>query len=159
MKIYKENNELIPAIVIRVDGDTPPDNFTEVTDIVEVEKYGLSGINKKIQGWRDKKAVRDKLKTLIYTKMGVITMADTENDTKFNLLTPQEKSIALHWCLLGKPEWQVAENSDDKYWTDIASDYRAWSTTGKVEGARQKRLGRMESLVFRRLLYLYEAKD
>lgn len=139
--------------------ETVSSGYTDITTIENIAKYGEILINKNLPKWRDKKNIRDLLKTLIYTKMGVITANDTEDDTKYALLSLGEQKIALDWILLSKESWQLAVVNDDKYWTEKASEYRAWSTKGNTSGVKQKRLQRMESLVFRRMINLHEAKD
>lgn len=137
-------------------GTTPSTGYTDKTTIENVGKYGEEITRASpIAAWRDKKNVRDLIKTLVYTKMGVAVAADTENDTKYALLTTAEQSVALHWFVLGKESWQLAVVNDDKYWTENAASYRVWTT----EQVRRTRLRRMESLIFRRLLYLEQAKD
>lgn len=128
--------------------------YQNITDIVAVEKWGLKLINSNTKGWRDKKSVRDKLKILIYTKMGVAVAADAENDTKYALLTSAEQSIALHWFILGKDSWQSALVNDDIYWSLKAAEYREWTMEIK-----KIRLSCMESLVFRRVLKIEDAKN
>lgn len=154
MKIYIENNEAIPAVKIQDDVTAAPIGYTEVIDIVGVEKYGLQGVHCLTAGWRDRKNVRDKLKALIYTKMGIAVPADAESDVKYALLTAAEKSIALNWFILGKEAWQFALVNDDKHWAIKASEYRKWTMDMRIE-----RLRRMESIVFRRLLNIADAKQ
>jgi hypothetical protein len=154
MKFYIENNEAIPAVIVQESAEQAPVNYTETTDIVAVEKNGLLGLNKSHAGWRDKKNLRDILKTLIYTKMQIAAPADVENQSKFDLLTDAEKSVATHWFLVGKESFQLSVVNDDKYWTEEAHQYRLWT-----EEVKEHRLARMESLVFRRMLDVGDAKQ
>lgn len=154
MKIYKENGETYPAIIIQDDVTAAPVGYTEVTDIVGISQYGCQGIDPKISGWYDKKCVRDKLSTAIYTKMGVAAPADVEDPTKWNLLTDAEKSIAVHMFIVGKEEFQLEVVNDDRYWILEAEKYRRWTMEVK-----DFRLKLMESIVFRRTLSLADAKQ
>lgn len=154
MKLYIEDNELIPAIIVQDDATAAPTGYTETSDIALVAEHGEANINEKLKGFRDKSSVRSKLKTLIYTKMQIAAPADVEDQAKFDLLTAAEKSIACHWFLVGKESFQLEVINDDKYWTQEAGEYRRWTME-----SRGKRLNRMESIVFRRLQSVSDAKQ
>jgi len=154
MKVWKENIENWPAVIIQHDAELGPAGFIEVTDIVGISTYGMQGVNESTPGWRDQKNVRDKLKVLVYTKMGIDDPADVDDPAKWNLLTADEKSIAVHWFLIGKHDFQNEVVNDRKYWTVQAANYRKWTMTVK-EG----RLDLMESLVFNGIKSVADAKQ
>ncbi|MBN4061653.1 hypothetical protein JYU20_00465 [Bacteroidales bacterium AH-315-I05] len=135
-------------------------NESKVNDILTVEKRGLELVNKETAGWRYKKNVKDKLKSLILTKMNATTDAEKEDDAKYALLDDgsvsekDEQSVALNWFILQKESWRLAKNDDDKYWVDKASEYRDWT-----QDVRKEMVKRMESLIHLRLLYKVEVKD
>lgn len=153
MKLYKEDNEALPAYQILTDTDPVPSGFTETTDIIEWSNQSRR-LMKTIKGFRDKKCLRDKIKVLVYTKMQVAAPADVENQAKWDLLTIDEKSIAAHYFLVGKPEFLNEVINDDDYWTLEARDYRVWT-----QEVKRFRVEIMESIVFRRMAVLEEAKD
>jgi len=153
MKIYKESTGDYPAVKVQDDATPTPSGYVEVTDIVELERYGVQGIDINISGWYDKKCVRGKLKTAVYAKMQVTAPADVEDQAKFDLLTDEEKSIATHWFLVGKEDFQLEVVNDDRYWSVKAHEYRCWTMA-----VRQERLEIMEAIVFRRVLDVAYAK-
>lgn len=154
MKVYKEDNEAIPAVIIQDDATAAPSDYTEVTDIEGIAEFGVKGIDESTAGWRDKKAVRKKLKQMVLDKAQMVTEVDREDDAKFALLSAAEQTIALKWLILVKEEWQMSEVNDDKYWTVKGNSYRNNSMND-----RKKRLRTIEALIFRRLRFVYEAKD
>mgnify|MGYP007073179287 FL=1 len=155
MKIFVRDKQTTSIhYFVEQDAYTPAGNEEEVTDIVTTENVGLKLVNLQTIGWRDRKAVRDRLKTLVYTKMGVAIPADTEDPAKWNLLTDEEKSIAVHWFLVGKADFQNEVKNDDTYWICEGQKYRKW--TNEV---RQQRLEFIESIVMKRMAVLDEAKQ
>ena len=79
MKLYLENNEVLPGVVVLDDNAIPPGNpgdFLEITDITDTEHHGNLSIEKGIKSWSDKKHLRDKLKTLIYTLLSCSMVLD-----------------------------------------------------------------------------------
>jgi len=152
MKIYKENNEAeYPAVIVQDDVAAAPVGFTEVTDIEGIAKYGLQAVDKYTPGWRDRKAVRDKLKVAIYTKMQVAAPADVENPVNWNRLTAPEKHIATHYFLVGNHDFQNEVVNDRAYWAIEAGNYREWTM-----GIKEHRLAWMEATVF---LALVDVQD
>lgn len=154
MKIYKENGETHPAIIVQDDVTAAPSGYTEITDIEGIAFYGVKAIDPQISGWSDKKCVRDKLKIAIYTKMQVAAPADVEDPAKWNNLTAAEKSVACHWFLVGKESFQLEVVNDDRYWVLEAEKYREWTMEVK-----DFRLKIMEAIVFRRTVALTDAKQ
>ena len=154
MKIYKESTGTHPAVKIQDDATAAPAGYVEVTSIEEIERFGVQSIEISTSGWYDKKCVRAKLKTAIYTKMQIAAPADVENQAKFDLLTAAEKSIACHWFAVGKESFQLEVVNDDRYWVVKATEYRDWTVD-----VRQTRLAIMEAIVFRRVVDLSYAKD
>lgn len=84
MKLYKENNEAIPAWAILTDADPSPTGFTETTDIFEWDKFGFNL-------GRDYKAVRDGIKKI------VIDLGSGDADAGFNLLTDAGKTLCCKY--------------------------------------------------------------
>ena len=155
MKIFvRDKDTTTEHFFPQSDTYTPSGNEEQVTDIVEFERAGKIIIDSSIQYGRDKKSLREGLKTLVYTKMQIAVPADVENQAKWDLLTAEEKSIAAHWFLVGKDAFQLEVNNNDKYWTIQAANYRHWTMED-----RSYRLKLMESLVFRRVLNLQDAKQ
>jgi hypothetical protein len=154
MKIYIEDNQPIPAVKVLPDGDPPPTGYTEATSIVDIQKYGEEAIDLATSGWYDKKCVREKLKTAVYTKMQIVNPEDVNNPTNWNYLDDAEKSIACHWFFVGNDAFFDEVKNDDRYWTCEAEKYREWT-----EVVRRVRLNLMEALVFRRTNDLGYAKD
>jgi hypothetical protein len=154
MKIYIEDGQDIPAVKITQDGDPAPSGYTEVTSIVDIASYGSKAVDPSIKGWSDKKCVRDKLRTAVYTKMQIAIPSDVENPSKWANLDAAEKSIAVHWFLVGKEEFQTEVVNDDRYWVLEAEKYRKWTMDVK-----DFRLKIMEAIVFRRTVSLADAKQ
>lgn len=159
MKLFvRDKDTSTEHIFAEADGYTPAGNEQEVTDIVEIEDFGLRIVNIENKGWFDRKAVRDRLKVSVYTKMGVALPADVEDQTKWDLLTAAEKSIAAHWFLVGKHSFQdevVDDTANNRrYWKCEALKYRDWTTQ-----ARERRLQLMEAVVFCGILDVNDAKD
>lgn len=153
MKIYIEDGQAIPAVKVLQDADPAPAGYTEITDIVDIAKYGVDAININTVGWYDKKCVREKVKTAVYTKMGVTVPADLEDPAKWNLLTADEKSVAAHWFIVGKESFLLEVENNLRYWTVQAMEYRDWTMI-----ARAERLKTMEAVVYLRILDLTYAK-
>ena len=154
MKIYIEDGQAIPAVKVLRDSEPSPPGFTEVVDIPGIAKFGEQVIDVRTPGWYDKKCVREKLKTAVYTKMQIATPADTENQANWDLLTAEEKSIAAHWFLVGRESFLLEVVNDLRYWTVEAMLYRDWTMV-----ARLHRLEAMEAVVFLRIWDLGYAKD
>ena len=150
--IKKEHKSIID--VVPDNYDFVSNNATELTDIVIVHSIGESLIDVYTPGWTDKKCVRDRLKTLVYTKMQVSVPSDAELQSKWDLLTAEEKSIAVHWFLVGKQEFQEEIVNDDRYWIIQAENYRKWT-----ERVKEQRLHIMEAIVFRRVVDVSHAKQ
>ena len=153
MKLYKEDNEAIPGYQILPDGEAAPTGFTEVTDIVEFEKYGCGTTEANLVGWTDKLCFRNKIKTLIYTKMQVAVPEDVANQAKWDLLNAAEKSIAAHYFIVGTESFLMEVVNDARYWVVQAGDYRDW--TQKVRATRSELC---ESVIFLRMQSLADAK-
>lgn len=153
MKIYKKDNEAIPAIVVQEDNVSDPTGYTEVTSILELIKLGVNSTDISIKGWTDKLCFRSKLKTLVYTKMQIASPEDVENQMNWDRLDADEKSAAAHFFLIGKESFLLEVVNDLRYWSLEAMKYRNW--TQKV---REQRLDTMESIVFLRIANIVDAK-
>jgi hypothetical protein len=154
MKIYKEDGEAIPAIQVLPDADPAPTGYTETTDIVEVERYGRKKVDPELAGWCDRLCLRDKLKSLIYTKMGVAVPADVDDQTKWDLLTAGEKQVAADYYVIGKESFFLEVENDLRVWTMKATEFRHWTMED-----RKGRAELAESILFMRLLNLADAKQ
>lgn len=153
MRVFIENDEQYPAVKVIQDTDTPPTGYSEVSSIVGVAKHGVNVIDINTKGWYDKKCVREKLKVMVYTKMQVSLPEHVDDQTKWDLLTLEEKSIATHWFIVGKESFQMEVVNDDRYWVVEAHKYRDWTMK-----ARDSRLKIMEAIVFRRVKDIAYAK-
>lgn len=154
MKIYTEDNEAIPAIQVLPDVDPAPTGYTEVTDIVDAKKYGLSAIDPEIVGWSDRLCLRSKLKVLVYTKMGVAAPADVDDQTKWDLLTAGEKEVAAKYFIISKESFFLEVENDLRLWTVRAGDFRHWTMED-----RKLRAEMAESILFMRLQNVDDAKQ
>jgi len=155
MKLYKENGEAKhPNIQVLPDADPAPSGYTEITDIVEANKYGSNAINPNTAGWRDKLCFRTKLKTMIYTKMGVAVPADVDDQAKWDLLTDEEKKIAADLFVIGKESFFLEVENDLRAWTLRAGEYRCWTMN-----CRRERAELCESILFMRMLNLGDSKQ
>ena len=79
-KIYKENGEALPAIIMQKAVDAPPVGYTQITSVVDLDSYGF-----KNDGGFDYKAVRDCIKATVQQK-GEDTVISTQTDP--STLTP-----------------------------------------------------------------------
>lgn len=153
MKLYKENNETIPAIKVLSDIEAAPAGYTEIVDIVEAYNEGMKAISPEKAGWCDKLSFRSKIKTMVYTKMVIVVPADVDDQTKWDLLTAAEKQIAAELFLIVKESFFLEVVNDLRHWTLEAGHYRHWTTE-----ARNHRAKLAESILFMRMLNLSEAK-
>ncbi len=135
------------------DSETPSSGFTESTDIQTWADQEFR-VNPNTKGFRDKKCLRDKLKSLVYAKMGVTVPADVEDQVKWDKLDDDEKFVAATYFLVGKPDFLLEVKNDEVFWDLQATKYRLWS-----QEAKEFRLALMESVVFRRITDIAEAKD
>jgi len=154
MKIYIEDGETVPAVIVLKDSEPMPDGYAEVNSIDGVAKYGMMAVNVYTAGWIDKRCVREKLKELVYNKMQVTSPEHIEQEAKWNLLTSEEKSIAAHWFLVTKEDFLLEVVNDFRYWSIMAKEYRDWTME-----SRRLRLNLMEAIVFLRVSDLSYAKD
>lgn len=154
MKLYIEDGQTYPAIKVLQDADPAPTGFSEITDIVQANKYGLGVIDRCISGWCDKLSFRTKMKEMIYTKMQVAAPADVDDQAKWDLLTAAEKKIAAELFVIGKESFFLEVNNDLRHWTLKAGEYRTWSME-----ARQQRSDLAESILFMRMANLSDAKQ
>jgi hypothetical protein len=153
MKLYVENNQSYPAVIVQQDADPAPFGFTEVTAIEDFVRYGLNTTNENTPGWLDRLCFRDKLKSMIYAKMGVVTPADVDDPAKWNLLNANEKSIACHYFVVSAEAFFTEVNSDPRYWILQSGEYRRWT-----QSARTQRANLCEAVIFMRMLNLSDAK-
>jgi len=153
MKIYKETNETLPAVVVLPDTAPTPSGFTEVVDIEEVYNYGKVAISKNLAGWGDELAFRAKLKQLIYTKMLVASPQDVNNPINWNRLSVAEKRIAATYFLIGKESFFLEVENDLRLWTIRAGAYRSWTMAVRAERAELA-----EAVLFMRMEDLSDAK-
>ncbi|MHA1288818.1 MAG: hypothetical protein ACTSPB_15600 [Candidatus Thorarchaeota archaeon] len=158
MKIYVEDIENLPAVLVQLDSEPAPtgydNDYVEVVEIEDILKYGLEKINPSTKGWYDKKCLRDMLKIAVYTKMQILSPSDVDNVVNWGFLNDAEKSIAAHWFLIGREEFLLEVVNDLRYWTIEAMNYRNWTME-----ARSNRLNMMEAIVFMRIVDLSYAKD
>lgn len=154
MRVYLEDLVHIPNVIALPDGEDPPAGYTETTDAVKIANLGLDAAKLKNPGWFDKKCVRDKLRELIYLRMGITSPADVEDPDKWNNLSNEEKYVATHWFLVAKHEFQNEIVNNRRYWSIEALKYREWSME-----VRRARLGLMEGLVFTAIQSLTDAKQ
>lgn len=152
MKLYVKEGDT--DVKVLPDGDDPPAGYEEKTSIEDWAGYAPRAISIYTFSFRDKLTLRGILRVLIYTKMQVATPADAEDPAKWNLLNGAEKAIAAHYFLVGKEDFLLEVVDNDLYWTLEATTYREWS-----QEDRKSRLAIMEAIVFRRLLYVQEAKE
>jgi hypothetical protein len=153
MKVYKKNGENIPAIVVQDDLIGAPSGFTEISTIKDLKKLGEKSVDISIPGWTDKLCFRAKLKTFVYTKMQIALPSDLENQSNWDRLDAEEKSIAAHFFLVGKESFLLEVVNDLRYWSLEAMKYRHW--TQEVRG---QRLDIMEAIVFLRIQDVGDAK-
>lgn len=153
MKIYKEDGENIPAVQVLQDADPAPNGYSEVTDIVEACELGTKAISISTPGWTDKLCFRDKIKTLVYTKMQIAAPEDVNDPAKWALLTAGEKSVAAHLFLVGLDAFLLEVVNDSRYWLIKAGEYRNWT-----QAVRQERAERAEAVVFMRMEHVGDAK-
>ena len=154
MKLIKEDSGTYPATLAIADGDAVPEGFVEITDIVDAYKKGLAALSKKVPGWGDKLCFREKIKTMVYTKMQVAQPSDVDDQTKWDLLAAAEKKIAAELFLIGKESFFLEVENDLRVWTLRAGDYRCWTMQ-----VREERAELAESILFMRLVNLGEAKQ
>lgn len=154
MKIYIEDGQSVPSVMALKDDVASPSGYSEVTSIDGIEKYGLQAISDKTTGWFDKKCLREKLKTVVYTKMQVSHPSHVEDESKWNLLTSAEKSVAAHWLIVGNESFLLDVVNDSRYWISQAVIYRDWT-----QKARSSRLNTMEAIVYLRMNDLSYAKS
>jgi len=153
MKIYKKDNEDIPAIKVQDNNEPSPSDYTEITTIDDLMSLGLGSTDISIPGWTDMICFRDKLKELVYTKMGVTSPEDIEDQNKWDLLSDLEKKASAEFFIVGRESFLLEVENDLRYWTVKSMEYRDW--TQKV---RFKRLEIMESIVFLRIQDICDAK-
>lgn len=154
MKIYKQNGQAIPDIKVLKDSSDAPSGFSEVTDIVEIANYGSQRISIDTSGWFDKKCIRERLKIAIYTKMQVSDPSHVNDQSKWDLLTDEEKHVAAHWFTVNKDDFLLEVNDSLRYWTIQALEYRNWTMA-----ARTQRMNIMEAIVYLRMNDVGYAKD
>jgi len=153
MKVYKEENEALPDVKITQDSDNAPIGFVEITDIVELHRFGANSYGIDKQGWTDRLCFRSKLKEMIYTKMGVVDPDDVNDQSKWDLLSSQEKKLAADYFLVSKESFQLEVENSARYWIIKASEYRDWT-----QEAREKRLSLCDAIVYSRILNISDAK-
>jgi len=154
MKLYKEDDEaLYPNIKVLPDGDAAPAGYTQIDDIAQAHKFGLSALSEGAPGWGDKLAFRSKIKTMVYTKMQVAAPADADDPAKWDLLSDAEKSIAANLFLIGAEAFFLEVENDLRAWAIKAGQYRCWT-----QGVREHRAELAEAILFMRMANLGEAK-
>jgi hypothetical protein len=153
MKLYKEDGETYPNVKVLNDDDQSPLNFTEITDIAEAHKLGLSVVSEITKGWSDKLLFRSKLKSMIYTKMQINIPDDVSNQVNWDRLNFDEKKIAADLFVIGRESFFLEVENDLRNWTLKAGEFRKWS-----QDARSRRTEIAESIVFMRMLNLGDAK-
>lgn len=124
MKIYSENNEPIPAIQVLSDSDTVPLNFTEITTITNLHKYGMKN------GY-DYKAVRSQIQ-IVATTVG------------FTNLSLTEKKLASKWFAVLKEDRDTVHSIEEQIVN--GKEFYQQSVI-----SRQNRLDRIISEVYTRL--------
>ena len=127
MKIYKKNNENIPALKVQDNNETSPLGYTEITTVDDLMSLGLGSTDISISGWTDMLCFRDKLKELVYTKMGVTSPEDVENQSKWDLLSDLEKKASAEFFIIGKESFLLEVKNDLRYWTIKSMEYRIWT--------------------------------
>jgi hypothetical protein len=154
MKLYTEDNEAIPAVVVLPDTDPAPTGYSEIVDIEGAYKHGLKAISPEIAGWADELALRSHLKTMVYTKMQVTLPVHVDTQANWDYLTAAEKRIAAHYFFVGNESFLLEVENDDRYWMQKSGEYRTWS-----QEVRRKRADLAESILFMRMQNVSDAKQ